>query len=128
MLSRRFLFTVVCLTGFAAVADQAAADVNGQTYPVRVRAGFRNTYLDVFLFTNDSGNPNEGPFTSAAVGTGRWEQTIMGSIAFWSASYSDGDGLRIDASGVQLGTSLFGMGETNKGDTLLITPAPITPR
>jgi len=126
MFSRRLVFAAACLVGFAGVVDQAAADVNGQTYPVHVRTGFRNTYYDVFMFTNDSGDPTKGPFTSLVVGTGRWEQTVVGPIAFWSASFSDDEGLRVDLSGVQFGMSLIGTGESNAGDTYLITPGPIT--
>lgn len=121
MSGSRLLIGMITLAGICWSTGVAEAAVAGKAFPVDLTTNATTTATKTFVFGDDGGEPNTGPFSIMEGGSGTWNQLPIGTISLWSVGYTAGQQTAY-LIGIQIGTNLWGFGADRAGNQLLVKP------
>jgi len=117
----RGLIWVIAGLGFFCSTGVADAAVAGKAFPVNLTTNKTTTVTRNFVFGDDGGEPNTGPFSIMEGGDGTWNQLPIGTISFWSVGYTAGQQTAY-LIGIQIGTRVWAVGADRAGNQLVARP------
>lgn len=115
------LIWVIAGLGFFWSTGVADAAVAGKAFPVNLTTNATTTVTRNFVFGDDGGEPNTGPFSIMEGGDGTWNQLPIGTISFWSVGYTAGQQTAY-LIGIQIGTQVWAVGADRAGNQLVARP------
>ncbi|MBI1347020.1 hypothetical protein GC163_12100 [bacterium] len=113
-----------CLVAWMLWSDmsvtEATAAVRGNSYDVIVEEVPTGTFDDVYTFRTGGG------FVSDRGGVGTWKELNLIVFSVWTSTFTDGR-TYITLTGVQVGSSLNGVGSNQNGHTFTVTGTKVAP-
>ncbi len=103
--------------------ESAHANVNGKAFAATIYTLSQTHYTNTYIFADDGGDPNTGPFGVMEGGQGNWQQWPLQQLSLWSAAYSYGNRTS-NITGIQVGTRMYGYGNSSTGGLFLVLPYP----